>query len=179
MSFSTVHSSFLSQFACEARSFPFSHRAVSSSEFKINSVLPITPRMVSMGRGGGDGGGGGGLGNDSDEGTDEDEDEDEDQEDLDDDIGAQRVTERTVLTSRRGSRCSRSANAFALSRSTSPLSHSGSFASSNSNSNSPLSPMSRSDILSENGGVQPLGNILDPVVSPMLFAQHPIPKWTS
>ena len=166
MAFSSIHSSFLHQFACEARSFPFSHRAVASDSFKINAVTPITPRIVN-------------LVEDGEAAGDSEEEEDFGIQ------GAQRVTERTVLRSRRGSRSANNnaaAASWSLSRSTSPLSHysasqSLASASSNSASNSPLSPMSRSQDITD-GGVAALGNMLDPIVTPAQFAQFKLPPWT-
>ena len=40
-----------------------------------------------------------------------------------------------------------------------------------------LSALSRSEYL-ESGGVLPLGNLLDPVCPPQMFARHQLPDWS-
>jgi hypothetical protein len=176
MAFSAIHSSFLSQFECEAHAFPFSHATLASDTFRIQLATPITPRIVSLVDE---------MSHDNGESGDEERGEGALAEDDEFFIeGATRVTERLSLSgnSRRGSK---SATHWALSRSTSPLSHSRSalaFSSEpSSGSGSPCSPMalSCSETIEANGGVQPLGNLLDPIISPMLFKHHPLPPFTA
>jgi hypothetical protein len=50
MSYGSVHSAFLSSFALEARSFPFSPRDALSKDFSLSAITPVTPRHHASSR---------------------------------------------------------------------------------------------------------------------------------
>lgn len=223
MSYSTVHSAFLSSFALEARSFPFSPRDVASKGFSLSAITPVTPRHAAMALSASAAAAAAAFPcatPDDDEGAFGDD-------ELEREIGATRVSVTSAIATGTASSSRRSSGrgiigsnlaASALSRSSSaspssfslrPRSRSVSLAFSRSGVSrsfgggvsggcdddeddddfdgsgpgSPTSPMSmsRSGELdgSSMGEPSPLGNWLDPVIPPKLFARHKLPQWTA
>lgn len=164
MAYSQVHAAFVQAFRSEAECFPFSPRSLASAQFQISQITPVTPRII--------------LRNE----TEQELQDSAEEFDLGEDVTE--VTEG--LVSRRASKSSSHWGITGRSRSASPFSVSGVSnsavshpSSPNSRTSSPgLHALSRSEFL-EAGGVLPLGNMLDPVCPPSMFARHPLPDWNA